>query len=95
MTPLTTILPTPLTPPRPDPLMEAARALEASFLAEMLMAAGLGAAPDDFGGGAGEDQFTSFLVHEQARALVRAGGIGLSQSIFDALKETSDARPDP
>lgn len=68
-------------------LREAARELEATFLAEMLKAAGLGTARDSFGGGAGEDQFASFLLREQARAMVKAGGIGLSESIYEALKE--------
>lgn len=71
-------------------LRGAARALEASFLAEMLGAAGLGKARTAFGGGAGEDQFSSFLVQEQARALSERGGIGLAESIFEALKQRRD-----
>ncbi|MGC1506113.1 MAG: rod-binding protein [Sulfitobacter sp.] len=75
-------------------LRDAAMQLEASFLAEMLKSAGLGASPEGFGGGAGEDQFASFLVAEQAMAMVRAGGIGLSESIYDALKERkNDGEP--
>ncbi|MGB3246035.1 MAG: rod-binding protein [Sulfitobacter sp.] len=68
-------------------LKDAAQKLEASFLAEMLKAAGLGKSREQFGGGAGEDQFGSFLVQEQAMAMVRAGGIGLTESLFDTLKE--------
>lgn len=68
-------------------LLEAAEKLEASFLAEMLKSAGLGKSRGQFGGGAGEDQFASFLVQEQAMAMVRAGGIGLSEALFEALKE--------
>lgn len=76
-----------------DPaLREAAQKLEASFLAEMLKAAGLGAARESFGGGAGEGQFASFLVQEHAMAMVRAGGIGLSEQIYEALKERENAR---
>lgn len=74
-------------PGKDQALREAAKELEASFLAEMLKSAGLGKTSDSFGGGAGEDQFSSFLVLEHARALVRAGGIGLSESIFESLKE--------
>ena len=70
-------------------LREAAENLEASFLAEMLKSAGMGKTPDAFGGGAGEDQFASFLLHEQAKAMVQAGGIGLSEAIYEALKEKS------
>ena len=86
-------LPTPVAPPQGDSqtndkiLMDAAQKLEASFLAEMLKAAGLGKTRGEFGGGAGEDQFSSFLVQEQAMAMVRAGGIGLSETLFETLKE--------
>lgn len=75
---------------RDTKLMSAARELEASFLAEMLKTAGLGATPESFGGGPGEEQFGSFLRLEQARAMVGAGGIGLAQSLFEALKERAD-----
>jgi Rod binding domain-containing protein len=71
-------------------LREAAQKLEANFLAEMLKSAGLGESRSTFGGGTGEDQFSSFLVEEQAMAMVRAGGIGLTEALFQALKERSD-----
>lgn len=70
--------------------MEAAKQLEASFLAEMLKSAGFGKTSESFGGGAGEDQFSSFLVQAQADAMVEAGGIGLAESLFEALKENSN-----
>ena len=75
---------------RDENLMQAARDLEASFLAEMLKTAGLGKSRESFGGGAGEDQFSSLLVREQARAMAQAGGIGLAQSLFEALKARDD-----
>ncbi len=68
-------------------LRQAAQQLEASFLAEMLKATGLGKMSQDFGGGAGEDQFASFLVQAQADEMAKAGGIGLAQSIYESLKE--------
>lgn len=68
------------------PLRAAARALEAQFLAEMLKSAGLGEARESFGGGIGEEQFASFLRGEQAEAMARNGGIGLAESIFEAMK---------
>lgn len=74
-------------PPRDRALMEAAQSLEAAFLAEMLQSAGLGKTSESFGGGAGEDQFGSFLIQEQAKHIVKAGGIGLAESLFEALKE--------
>ena len=71
-------------------LREVARELEATFLSEMLKSAGFGAARESFGGGIGEDQFGSFLRDAQAREMVKAGGIGLAESLFEALKERVD-----
>jgi Rod binding domain-containing protein len=73
--------------PQDRALMEKAKALEASFLTEMLGHAGLGAAPQGFSGGIGEEQFSSFLRAEQAKAMVEKGGIGLAEQIFNSLKE--------
>ena len=90
------ITPTPVTPipitQSDEALRAAAEKLEASFLAEMLKSAGLGTSRGFFGGGAGEDQFGSFLVQEHAKAMVDAGGIGLSQSIYEALKERQNVK---
>lgn len=72
-------------------LRKAARDLESVFLAEMLKSAGLHESPDGFGGGEGEDQFKSLLVRAQADAIVDAGGIGLAESLYDALKERANA----
>ncbi|WP_458792552.1 rod-binding protein [Yoonia sp. MH D7] len=74
-----------------EKLREAAQKLEATFLSEMLKSAGFGAPRESFGGGIGEDQFSSFLRDEQARAMVEAGGIGLAESLFEAMKERMDA----
>jgi peptidoglycan hydrolase FlgJ len=71
-------------------LRKAAIALEASFLAEMLRFTGLSKAPDSFGGGAGESQFSSFLVRAQAEQIARSGGVGLAETFFNALKEKQD-----
>ncbi|MCR9127614.1 MAG: rod-binding protein [Rhodobacteraceae bacterium] len=79
-------------PPRDAALRDAAVRLEAAFLAEMLGAAGLGRGSDSFGGGAGEDQFSSFLLQEQSLAMARAGGIGLAEALFHALKEQDNDR---
>lgn len=76
--------------PRDQKLMQAARDLEANFLAEMLKSAGLGKPREEFGGGAGEEQFGSFLRQAQAQEMVKSGGIGLAQSLFEALKERED-----
>ena len=83
-----------ISPTRPVPvsvqdqsLRKAAQELEANFLAEMLKAAGIGKTPEAFGGGAGEDQFASFMRLEQAKQMAAQGGIGLAESLFHALKE--------
>lgn len=88
--------------PRPTPVMpayvqaddrlrDAAQKLEATFLAEMLKSAGLGAARDSFGGGQGEEQFASFLRDAQASEMAKAGGIGLAEALFEAMKMRVDA----
>ncbi|WP_235899755.1 rod-binding protein [Tritonibacter aquimaris] len=69
-------------------MRQAAMDLESAFLSEMLKAAGLGKTSESFGGGAGEDQFSSFLVEAQAKQMTKAGGIGLAESLYNALKES-------
>ena len=71
-------------------LKQVADDLEASFMAEMLKSAGFGKAQESFGGGIGEDQFSSFLVQAQTKEMAKAGGIGLSEHIFNALKDHAD-----
>lgn len=85
-----TSMPTTARSKQSDPVYALAQELEVTFLAEMLKSAGLNTGPKSFGGGAGEDQFTSFLVTAQARQIVRAGGISLAESLYHALKETHD-----
>ncbi|WP_038075321.1 rod-binding protein [Thioclava pacifica] len=67
-------------------LRRSAQALEAGFLSEMLKHAGLEEMNGAFGGGVGEEQFASFLRDEQAKRMVTAGGIGLAETIFNALE---------
>ncbi len=71
--------------PAEPPLMTMAKALETTFLAEMLDHAGLDQGRESFGGGIGEEQFGSFLRTEQARLMVQRGGIGLAESLFRAM----------
>ncbi|MEQ5869140.1 rod-binding protein [Sagittula sp. NFXS13] len=75
---------------REQKMRAAATELEANFLAEMLKVAGVGKTPEAMGGGAGEDQFASFLRLEQARQMAESGGIGLAESIYHALKGRAD-----
>jgi|LakMenEpi03Aug12_release.lakeMendotaPanAssembly.Ray.scaffolds.fasta_scaffold223694_2 Rod binding domain-containing protein len=82
-----------LTRPDNDARLRAlSQQLEAGFLAEMLGHAGFGTARESFGGGAGEEQFASFLRQEQANAMVKAGGIGLAESLFNAMTGGRDAQ---
>ena len=54
----------PLTPVENPALAKVARELEASFLAQMLKSSGLGDPREPFGGGAGEDHYSTFLTKE-------------------------------
>ena len=71
-------------------LQAAAEDLEAAFLAEMLKSAGLGKTRQSFGGGAGEDQFSSFLLQHQAQQLARSGGVGLSEILLQSMMEKTN-----
>jgi peptidoglycan hydrolase FlgJ len=75
---------------RQQQLMAKAEELEATFLSEMLAHSGLGEMQGTFGGGAGEEQFASFLRQEQARLMVESGGIGLAEMIFRSMARTED-----
>ena len=72
-----------------SPVREAALKLEASFLAEMLKAAGVGDPPAGFSGGAGEDHFASFQRTALAEKLTQSGGIGLARAFEAALMEAA------
>lgn len=78
--------------PGPDDatLAQAARDLEASFLSIMLREAGLGTPRASFGGGAGEDQFASFLTEAYAERMAERGGIGLAEAIFRTMRDRAD-----
>jgi len=76
--------------PGSDPhaqMREVAQDLEAAFLAEMLKHAGFGEPrdQDSFGGGIGEEQFSSMLRDQHASAISARGGLGLAESIFQSL----------
>jgi peptidoglycan hydrolase FlgJ len=88
-----------LTPPaalssKHSQLYEKAKEIEVVFLTEMLSHAGLGESSEQFGGGIGEEQFSSFLRTAQARAMVEKGGLGLAQTIFASLVKAEEARHD-
>ena len=80
----------PETPERPDArAWRAAHAMEASFLSQMLRNTGLDAAVAG-GGGPGADQFASFQRQALAAKMVEGGGLGLAESIYDAIVERKD-----
>lgn len=81
----------PLPPKDEHAMRKAAERLEATFLGEMLKPMGAERTGGEFGGGVGEEQFSSFLLHEEAEEMVRAGGIGLAESIFQAMKRGYEA----
>lgn len=89
---LSTLAPTPVPKPQASAqqLRDKAKELEASFLAEMLKHASLGQPQESFGGGVGEEQFSSFLTNEYARLMANAGGIGLAETIFQSLQKGAD-----
>jgi flagellar protein FlgJ len=57
-------------------IRETALQLEAAFLSEMLKSSGIGKTPESFGGGAGEDHFSSFLRDAHARKSRKQAGLG-------------------
>ncbi len=77
-------------PSRHDLLMSKAEELEATFLSEMLAHSGLGEMQGSFGGGEGEEQFSSFLRQEQSRLIVKHGGLGLAELIFNSMLEAEN-----
>lgn len=70
---------------RLEELKETAQRLETTFMTEMLKAAGLGKPVGGLNGGLGEQQFASFRLEQQASAMVKAGGIGLTEALFQSL----------
>jgi Rod binding domain-containing protein len=70
-------------PPGEARLRVAAQDLEASFIAEMLRAAG--AERSSGLGGEEQSEFASFLLEARAREIARAGGLGLAQTLFESL----------
>lgn len=68
--------PLPATTPLP-PKTSLADQVEQMFLEEMLKYAGPGALSGSFGGGAGEEQFASFLTREHAALLAQRLDLGL------------------
>lgn len=77
-------------PNKAQTLYQAAQKLETAFVSQMLKSAGLGETQGTYSGGAGEEQFSSFLRDEQAKTIVRNGGIGLTEPLYASLKATQN-----
>lgn len=77
---------------RDGQLRERAMQLESQFLSEMLRHIGAVKPSESFGGGIGEEQFSSFLREAHAAAISRRGGIGLAEHIFTALQGRENAK---
>lgn len=83
-------LPSPAPSADSSEMKKVAQELESTFLAEMLKSAGFGKQPESFNGGVGEEQFSSFLVRAQADAMVRAGGLGLTEIFVKSMMEAEN-----
>lgn len=68
-------------------LRQASRDFEAHVLGALLQPMFEGLGPSGaFGGGAGEAQWRPMLVAEYGRAIARAGGLGLADSVLATLQ---------
>lgn len=64
-------------------MRETAEQFEASFLAQMLKPMFEGLETDGpFGGGEAEGTWRSFMIDEMAKTTVRAGGIGMADTVM-------------
>ena len=70
----------------PEQMRETAQAFEASFLSQMLKPMFEGLETDGpFGGGEGEATWRSFLIDAMAKQAVKAGGIGLADTVMSEM----------
>lgn len=79
---------TSVTPPNAETprMRETAERFEASFLSQMLKPMFEGIETDGpFGGGEAEGTWRSFMIDEMAKQTVRAGGIGLADTVVSEM----------
>ena len=85
--------PTSLAGATKDKIKETAEAFEASFLSQMLKPMFEGLSTDGlFGGGQGEATWRSFMLDEMAKSTVKAGGIGLSNTVMAEMLKMQEGR---
>jgi Rod binding domain-containing protein len=76
-----------------DKIKETAQAFEASFISQMLKPMFEGLSTDGlFGGGQGEATWRSFMLDEMAKSTVKAGGIGLSNTVMAEMLKMQEGR---
>ena len=70
----------------PQQMRETAESFEASFLSQMLKPMFEGLETDGpFGGGEGEATWRSFLIDAMAKQAVKAGGVGLADTVMSEM----------
>jgi Rod binding domain-containing protein len=67
-------------------LLRTAESFEAVFIAQMLQLSGLAKAVSANGGFGGE-AFASLLVEQYAAKLVKRGGFGISEKVYEQLRD--------
>lgn len=77
----------------PPDVRRAAEEFEATFLAQMLQPLFQGLSTDGpFGGGHSEGVYRSMLIDEYARAMARAGGVGIAAAVGRELLSLQEAK---
>jgi peptidoglycan hydrolase FlgJ len=77
-----------------DKIEETAKAFEATFISQMLKPMFEGLSTDGlFGAGQGEATWRSFMLDEMAKSTVKAGGIGLSNTVMAEMLKMQEGRP--
>lgn len=66
--------------------LKVAKELEAAFIAEVLKSISPESSGNGFGGGIGEEQFKSFLLEQQANAIMSKGGLGLAAHFVQSFE---------
>ncbi len=76
-----------------DKIADTAKAFEATFISQMLKPMFEGLSTDGlFGGGQGEATWRSFMLDEMAKSTVKAGGIGLSNTVMAEMLKMQEGR---
>jgi flagellar protein FlgJ len=77
-------------------MRETAEKFEASFLSQMLKPMFEGLETDGpFGGGEAEGTWRSFMIDEMAKTTVRAGGIGMADTVMAEMIRMQSERSAP